>query len=145
MDTVSKSQRSRNMSRIKSKNTRPEMVVRRKLFQSGIRYRLHSKKLPGKPDIVIHKYKLIVDVRGCFWHGHENCRYSSTPKSNTSYWSEKIIKNKERDAKNQKILKEEGFTVFVVWECETKIEEIMNSKIEAIKSHIESTKAYSPK
>ena len=117
-------------------NSNQDWSQRRKLFQTRIKYRLHSKKLPGKPDIVIHRYKLIVDVRGCFWHGHENCRYSSTPKSNTSYWSEKIIKNKERDAKNQKMLKEEGFTIFVIWECETKIEEILNSKIEAMKYFI---------
>ena len=136
MDTVSKSQRSYNMSRIKSKDTGPEMTVRKKLFSRGLRYRLHVKTLPGKPDLVVKKYKVIVDVRGCFWHGHKNCKYSSQPKSNSQYWTEKIDKNKDRDHKNTQKWKELGFNVFTIWECETKndgalsliIDKIMNSK-----------------
>ena len=120
MDTVTKSQRSDNMSRIRSKNTKPEMLIRKKLFQAGIRYRTHVKDLAGKPDIAIKKYKLIVDVKGCFWHGHEGCKYSNTPKSNQSYWVPKIQKNKQRDFDNYNILKEMGYTIFVIWECETK-------------------------
>ena len=120
MDTVSKSQRSYNMSRIKSKNTRPETLVRKKLFHAGIRYRLHSKKFVGRPDIIIQKYKLIIDIRGCFWHGHEGCKYSNTPKSNQSYWVPKIKKNKQRDIDNHKKLIELGYKVFTIWECEIK-------------------------
>ena len=108
------------MSRIKSKNTKPEIIVRKKLFSKGIRYRLHSKKLPGKPDISIYKYGLIIDVRGCFWHGHENCKFSSIPKSNSGYWLNKIKKNIERDSKNQTLLSKLGYTIFIIWECETK-------------------------
>ena len=142
MDTVSKSQRSYNMSRIKSKNTRPETLVRKKLFHAGIRYRLHSKKFVGRPDIIIQKYKLIIDIRGCFWHGHENCKYSSSPKSNTSYWSNKIIKNKERDSKNITSWRENGFNIFIIWECETKIEKTLYSKVAAINDYIKKKKLY---
>ncbi len=142
MDTISKSQRSHNMSRIKSKDTGLEILVRKKLFQAGIRYRLHSKKFIGRPDIIIQKYKLIIDIRGCFWHGHENCKFASSPKSNTSYWSNKIIKNKERDIKNVTVWRAEGFNVFIIWECETKIEKTLYSKVAAINDYIKKKKLY---
>lgn len=140
MDTISKSQRSYNMSRIKAKNTKPEIIVRKKLFNSGLRYRLHSSKLPGKPDILINKYSLIIDIRGCFWHGHENCKYSSTPKSNSSYWTKKIIRNKKRDIEHFRSLEERGYTIFVIWECEIRKEESLNLKVEEIKSFISQRK-----
>ena len=136
MDTVTKSQRSDNMSRIRSKNTKPEMLVRKKLFEAGIRYRTHVKDLAGKPDIAIKKYKLIIDVKGCFWHGHEGCKYSNTPKSNQSYWVPKILKNKKRDIDNHKKITEMGFTIFTIWECEVKDKVRFNSRMDSIISHI---------
>ena len=137
MDTVSKSQRSYNMSRIRSKNTKPEIVVRQKLYNQGLRYRLHVKHLSGRPDIVIKKYKLIIEIRGCFWHGHRDCKYYSSPKTNSSYWSEKISRNKKRDKENGERLIKEGFKVFIIWECETKKIEVLNSKVEEIVSYKE--------
>ncbi len=136
MDTVSKSQRSYNMSRIKSKNTKPEILVRKKLYSQGIRYRLHSKDLPGKPDISINKYNLVIDIRGCFWHRHKDCKYSSIPKSNSTYWQKKIKKNQERDLINSKLLKEKGYKIFIIWECQTKDEIKLDSQIKKISNFI---------
>ncbi len=140
MDTISKSQRSYNMSRIRSRNTKPEIIVRQKLFSKGIRYRIHVKDLPGKPDIVIKKYKVVIEIKGCFWHKHEGCRYSSTPKSNTKYWINKIKKNVERDVINLKKLKEKKFKVFLLWECEIKNTYILNEKLNQISKYIKTQK-----
>ena len=141
MDTVSPSQRSYNMSRIKSKDTTPEMIVRKTLYKMGIRYRIHAGSLPGTPDIVIKKYKLIIDVRGCFWHGHENCKFSSSPKSNTSYWSKKIKRNKERDMINLQELEKRGYKVFVIWECQTKTENSLLPEFEKIQEYLSKKKS----
>lgn len=108
------------MSRIKGKDTKPEMLVRRFLHANGFRYKLHDKTLPGKPDIVLPKYKTVIEVQGCYWHGHQNCRYSHLPKSNTEFWKEKIGANVKRDKENLKKLKELGWNVIVIWECELK-------------------------
>lgn len=108
------------MSKIRSKNTLPEMIVRKYLHSKGFRYRLHDKKLPGKPDIVLPKYKTAIFIQGCFWHGHEGCKYHRIPKSNTEYWSGKICRNVSRDQLNQKALRESGWNVILVWECELK-------------------------
>ena len=140
MDTISKSQRSYNMSRIRSRNTKPEIIVRQKLFSKGIRYRIHVKDLPGKPDIVIKKYKVVIEIKGCFWHKHEGCRYSSTPKSNTKYWINKIKKNVERDVINLKKLEEKKFKVFLLWECEIKNTDIFNEKMNQISEYIKNSK-----
>tara|TARA_B100000902_G_C27063073_1_gene790126 strand:- start:122 stop:550 length:429 start_codon:yes stop_codon:yes gene_type:complete len=140
MDTISKSQRSYNMSRIRSRNTKPEIIVRQKLFSKGIRYRIHVKDLPGKPDIVIKKYKVVIEIKGCFWHKHEGCRYSSTPKSNTKYWINKIKKNVERDVINLKKLEEKKFKVFLLWECEIKNTDILNEKLNQISKYIKTQK-----
>ena len=140
MDTISKSQRSYNMSRIRSRNTKPEIIVRQKLFSKGIRYRIHVKDLPGKPDIVIKKYKVVIEIKGCFWHKHEGCRYSSTPKSNTKYWINKIKKNVERDVINLKKLEEKKFKVFLLWECEIKNTDILNEKLNQISEYIKTQK-----
>ena len=136
MDKVTPSQRSFIMSQIRSKDTKPEIVVRKKLFESGLRYRLHVRDLPGTPDIAVKKYKLVVDVRGCFWHGHGKCRFSSRPKSNKSYWLEKIDRNKQRDRANLKELRKMGYRVFVVWECKTKEESLLTSEIEKIQKYL---------
>ncbi|MNK29888.1 Very short patch repair protein [compost metagenome] len=108
------------MSKIKSKNTAPEMIVRRYLHNKGFRYRLHDKKLPGKPDLILPKYKAVIFVHGCFWHGHEGCKYYRIPKSNTDYWIEKIEGNILRDQDKQQLLRDMGWRVIVIWECELK-------------------------
>lgn len=120
MDTHSKEVRSYNMSRIRSKNTKPEESVRKALFAAGFRYRKNDKRLPGRPDIVLPKYKTVIFVNGCFWHGHKGCRYFVWPKSNTDYWQSKIKGNMERDKKNKKLLKNSGWRIIILWECELK-------------------------
>jgi len=119
-DVHSKATRSYNMSRIKGKNTKPEMIVRRFLFSKGFRYRLHDKKLPGKPDIVLPKYKTVIFINGCFWHGHEGCRYFVVPKTRTEWWINKISGNRDNDKRNTSLLKETGWNVVMVYECELK-------------------------
>lgn len=116
-DVHSIATRSYNMSRIRSKDTKPEMLVRKYLFSQGFRYRLHDKKLPGKPDIVLPKYKTVIFVHGCFWHGHANCKYYVVPKTRTDWWLEKINKNLANDKKAIKELKKAGWRVINVWEC----------------------------
>ena len=108
------------MSRIKGKNTKPEMLVRKFLHAHGYRYRLHDKKLPGKPDIVLPKYKTVIFVNGCFWHGHTNCKYFVVPKTRTDWWLNKINGNIANDAKAAKALKKEGWRIINLWECELK-------------------------
>ena len=120
VDSISPKHRSWNMSRIRSKNTNPEMIVRSMLHQMGFRFRLHRKDLPGKPDIVLPKYKTVVEVRGCYWHRHDGCKFAYTPKSNTEFWQEKFRRNVERDHMNEEKLKELGWKVIVIWECEVK-------------------------
>ncbi|NMH89775.1 DNA mismatch endonuclease Vsr [Flavivirga sp. Y03] len=119
-DVHSKEVRSYNMSRIKGKNTKPEIVVRKFLFSNGIRYKLHDKTLPGKPDMVFPKYKKVIFVHGCFWHGHENCKYFVVPKTRTEWWLDKINGNKKKDAENVEALKKQGWDVKTIWECELK-------------------------
>ena len=142
MDIVTPSKRSFIMSRIRSKDTKPEIVVRKKLFESGLRYRIHVRGLPGTPDIAIKKYKVVVDVRGCFWHGHGKCRFSSRPKSNKSYWLEKIDRNRKRDRANLKELRKMGYQVFVVWECKTKDEGSLMSEIKKIVRYIKTSQVH---
>lgn len=110
------------MSRIKGKNTKPEILVRKFLFGRGFRYRLNVKKLPGKPDIVLKKYNTVVFVNGCFWHGHENCKYYVIPKTKTEWWQSKIENTKQRDAKERNLLRKMGWNVVTIWECELKKE-----------------------
>lgn len=117
-DIFSTEKRSDVMSKIKSKNTKPEKVVRSLLFSLGYRFRLHVKDLPGKPDIVLPKYKTVVLVNGCFWHGHENCKDAGIPKTNSNFWYDKISKNKERDKRVLNELEQAGWKVLVVWECQ---------------------------
>ncbi|GAB2027977.1 very short patch repair endonuclease [Lactovum odontotermitis] len=118
-DKISKETRSRNMSHIHSKNTKPEILVRKYLFRKGLRYRLYDKRFPGKPDLVFPKYKTVIFVNGCFWH-HHDCNEGTIPKSNTEYWNEKFNKNHERDLKNYQDIKKMGWSIIVVWECELK-------------------------
>lgn len=118
MDNRSKEARSRNMSHIPSRNTKPEETVRKYLFKKGLRYRKNVSSLPGKPDIVMPKYKTVVFVNGCFWHGHEGCKWFVPPKTNTDFWNAKFLYNIERDKKNYRKLEEMGWRVLLVWECE---------------------------
>ena len=120
MDKHSKETRSYNMSMIKSSGTKPEETVRKYLFSKGLRYRKNVKTLPGKPDIVLPKYKTIVFVNGCFWHGHKDCKYFVLPKTNVEFWTEKITTNIARDEITYKKLQNMGWNVIVVWECELK-------------------------
>lgn len=119
-DIFSKSKRSEIMANIPAANTKPEIMIRKYLFQKGFRYRINYKKLVGKPDIVLPKYKAIIFIHGCFWHSHPNCKDAHLPKSNIDFWKKKISSNIKRDQQNIKLLKEMGWNVIVIWECEIK-------------------------
>lgn len=118
------------MSAIRGKDTKPEMIVRKYLFSRGLRYRLHVKKLTGSPDIVLKKYKTVIFIDGCFWHGHEGCKFFKIPKSNDFYWDQKIRRNKARDIASEYVLQTQGWRVIRIWECEirnaSKREELLN-------------------
>ena len=120
MDVHSKEVRSYNMSRIKGKDTKPEETVRKYLFSQGFRYRKNDKKLPGTPDIVLPKHKAVIFVNGCFWHGHEGCKYFVWPKNNAEFWHKKIRDNILRDQRKVQALDLLGWKVIVVWECKIK-------------------------
>jgi len=119
-DVHNKATRSFNMSQIKGKNTKPEMLVRRFLFANGFRYRLHDTKLPGKPDIVLPKYKTVIFVNGCFWHGHKGCSYFVLPKTRTEWWLQKIKGTMVRDKAAEIALNVLGWKVILIWECQLK-------------------------
>ena len=132
-DVHDKVTRSYNMSQIKGSNTKPEILVRKFLFSKGFRYRINDKKLPGKPDIVLPKYKTVIFVNGCFWHGHENCKYFTLPKTRTEWWKEKIEKNIENDLNKHSQLLDLGYRVLMIWECEIKSKEFYNTIIDDIR------------
>ncbi|HOY42219.1 MAG TPA: DNA mismatch endonuclease Vsr [Chitinophagales bacterium] len=119
-DVHNKATRSYNMSQVKSKNTKPELLVRKYLHAQGFRYRLNDKKLPGKPDIVLPKYKTVILVHGCFWHGHKNCKYATIPKTRTEWWTNKINYNQLNDKKAIALLKKDSWKVITVYECQLK-------------------------
>lgn len=120
-DVHSPTVRSYNMSMIKGKNTKPEIIVRKFLYSKGFRFRLHRKDLPGKPDIVLPKYRTVIFINGCFWHGHKNCKYFVVPKTRTEWWKNKIGKNMLNDKKNISILKENDWKVITIWTCQLKV------------------------
>ena len=120
MDKLSPQQRRKTMSAIRGKNTKPEMIVRRGLWKRGFRYRLNYKRLPGHPDLVLRKYKTCIFINGCFWHGHEGCKYYTIPKTNTVFWVNKVQRNKERDERVKHELNAMGWNCITVWECELK-------------------------
>ena len=134
-DRHTKQQRSFNMSKIRSTDTKPEIKLRKALFAKGFRYSLHNKKLPGKPDIVLRKYKTVIQVNGCFWHGHEGCKYFVIPKTRTEFWTDKINATLVRDKINNQKLTDLGWKVITVWECELKpknFEETLKKTMEEI-------------
>lgn len=120
VDTITSERRSWNMSRIRGRDTGPELRLRSLLHRAGFRFRLHAKKLPGRPDIVLPKYRTAILVHGCFWHRHSGCRNATTPSTRAEFWQEKFDSNVRRDARNRADLEEAGWTVMTVWECELK-------------------------
>ncbi|MDQ3635534.1 MAG: DNA mismatch endonuclease Vsr [Acidobacteriota bacterium] len=128
-DNLTAEQRKRNMTAIKSRHTKPEKIVRSIIHRMGFRFRLHDKKLPGKPDIVLPRHKKIILVHGCFWHMHDCKRGNVTPKTNTEYWQKKRFKNVERDRQNLTAYKKEGWKVLTVWECEIKDLDKLKNKL----------------
>jgi DNA mismatch endonuclease (patch repair protein) len=123
MDRLSKEQRHKNMAAIHSSGTKPEMIVRHYLFSHGFRYRVNSHRLPGKPDIVLTMFRTAIFVNGCFWHGHEGCKYFRLPKTNVEFWKGKIERNRKRDAERQEQVARMGWHVLTVWECELRPKE----------------------
>lgn len=117
-DSHTPEQRHNNMSAIHGRDTRPEMVVRRYLWNHGFRYRLNHRRLPGRPDVVLRKYRTCIFVNGCFWHGHEGCRYYTVPRTNTTFWVNKVRRNQQRDAEVIEKLQHMGWNCITIWECE---------------------------
>lgn len=117
VDRITRNQRSRNMSRIRATNTRPELLLRSSLHRVGLRFRLHGSNLPGTPDLVLSRHRAVIFCHGCFWHRHPNCRFAYAPKTRIAFWQEKFRKNRSRDAKQIELLREKGWRVLVVWEC----------------------------
>lgn len=134
MDILNRDKRSWNMSRIKSTNTKPELIVRSMLHKLGYRFRLKSKILPGKPDIILPKYKSVIFVHGCFWHRHKNCKYAYNPKSNKKFWDTKFQNNVKRDTFVKKAIKELGWKVIVIWECQLSKHKVTRLENRLIKS-----------
>lgn len=136
-DVLTPTQRHLNMSHIRSVNTKPELVLRHALWRLGLRYRINDKRLPGKPDIVLPKFKTVVFVNGCFWHGHDGCSKFHFPDNNAEFWRDKILGNKLRDSQRKTALEASGWRVLIVWECElnkTKFEDTLCNLIETIKA-----------
>lgn len=139
VDNISQEERSITMAKVHSKNTKPEKLLRSLLFKQGFRFRICQKNLPGKPDIVLKKYKTVIFVHGCFWHGHENCRNARIPKSNVEFWKNKISRNKERFEEVRALLTKLGWNIVVVWECElTKNQQ--DKTLQRVKSILYNTK-----
>ena len=126
-DVHSPKVRSYNMSQIRGKDTKPEELVRKYLFSQGFRYRKNDSRLPGKPDIVLPKYRTVIFINGCFWHKHEGCRFFVWPKNNADFWRKKILSNVERDQRNYTELQQMGWNIIVVWECELKKELLLKT------------------
>ncbi len=148
-DVLTKEQRSRCMAAIRAKDTKPELIVRRYPFSEGLRFRVQVRKLPGNPDIVLPKYKTVIFVNGCFWHGHVGCRYYRLPKSNVEFWKEKIERNIARDLRNEEELKALGWRVIRVWECDIKkvsgreeyLQDLYNSIVPQVRTKTYETEA----
>lgn len=136
VDFLSKAERSFRMSRIRGKDTEPEILLRKKLHGMGFRYRLHEKLLPGKPDIVLPKYRAVVFVHGCFWHHHQGCKVANNPKSNSDFWQRKFEANVSRDKLNEARLLDLGWRVFTIWECELALSRI-STTVESLANQLQ--------
>lgn len=136
MDRITKAKRSDIMSRVRCQNTKPEEIVRKYLFSEGFRYRKNDKRYPGKPDIVLPKYKTVIFVNGCFWHQHHGCKAAALPEANHQYWEEKLNRNVERDKQEIQQLKDMGWRVIVVWECEISSKKKQGSRLSILKNEI---------
>lgn len=130
-DIVSREKRSQMMASVRTRDTKPELLVRSLVHRMGFRFRVHRKDLPGSPDIVLSKHRKVVFVHGCFWHRHPGCSATTSPKSNADFWEEKFLTNMARDQRCQEALKEMDWEVLVVWECETRTHENLKRKLEA--------------
>ena len=135
-DKLTPSQRHICMSSIRGKNTKPEILVRKGLHARGFRFRLHNKKLPGSPDIVLPKYGVAIMVNGCFWHGHKGCRYATKPKTNIEFWETKIVRNRHRDEVTTAHLEALGWTVITIWECELRNSPQLDERLDALAEEI---------
>jgi DNA mismatch endonuclease (patch repair protein) len=133
-DVVSRQVRARMMAGIRGSNTTPEVTVRKYFHAAGLRFRLHCRSLPGRPDIVLSRYKTVVFVHGCFWHRHEGCRYAYTPKSNVEFWDAKLHGNARRDAQHTDRLRAMGWNVIVIWECTVRNPAILHRVVDEIRS-----------
>lgn len=142
MDIFTKQRRSELMSGIHSKNTKPEIILRKALFARGFRYLINDKRLPGKPDIVLPKYKTAIFVHGCFWHGHNGCKYAYVPKTNIKFWTDKIAGNKKRDQVVEQQLISFGWRVITVWECEMRHMRDMSEFVNNLAAKIINTDTY---
>jgi len=131
MDVFNKEKRSRIMGKVNGKNTKPELLVRSMLHKMGYRFRLYRRDLPGNPDIILPKFKKVIFVHGCFWHGHENCTRSKRPTTNREFWNDKLNKNISRDKQNIEKLDDKGWESLIIWTCETKNREYLKQKLEA--------------
>jgi DNA mismatch endonuclease, patch repair protein len=140
MDTLTRTQRSKLMSSIRSKHTRPELTIRRLLHRMGYRFRLHATGLPGQPDIVLPKWKTVVFVNGCFWHAH-SCQRGRRPATNTRFWRQKLLGNVQRDNRNKRALCRLGWLVVVIWECDLQRPATVLKKLRRIGSHVDQAKA----
>ncbi len=135
-DIKSPEARSYNMSKIRGKDTKPELIVRKFLFKNGFRYRIHNEKLPGKPDMALPRYKTVIFVNGCFWHAHEGCKDFVWPRSNEAFWKEKIKSNVARDNANYEKLRSQGWNVIICWECQLKNKSVRESTLLSIADSI---------
>ena len=136
-DILTKEERSALMAKVKGKNTKPEIYVRKYLFSKGFRYRVNDPRYPGRPDIILPKYRTAIFVHGCFWHGHESCKYARLPLTNREFWENKIRTNIERDKRNIELLKQEGWKVVVVWQCELRNRRLREERMKRLVEEIE--------
>ncbi len=134
-DVLSFDQRHKCMSRVKSKDTIPEILLRKALWNDGFRYRVNVKQLPGSPDVVLPKYRTVIFVHGCFWHGHKGCTHYTVPKTNTDFWQAKITRNQERDQEEWRQLEAKGWAVIIVWECQLK-KAVLDETISRVEAEI---------
>ena len=141
MDVLTPEQRHKNMSRIRGQDTKPEEIVRKYLFSKGFRYRKNDRRYPGKPDIVLPKYRVVIFINGCFWHQHAGCRYASIPKSRQDFWLPKLRGNVKRDQQNIDALTKSGWRVIVVWECEIRLKKGRDIALSRLEQQIKGREA----